>query len=545
MKSLLPQNDKCSDNTILWWVFTFFWITLSIQIFRIFSLNATYDQGLFLQEIWNCLNGRPFESTLAAELSAPVKFDGAIPELGYKHLAQHFTPLLIIWSPLVGVMGIWALPIIQTGLISLAGWILFLLGKEYLSSQLSGWIACSFFATGTVIGPTLENFHDICLVPLLVFSLLLGISKNRFLLYLIPAILLPLVREDVGLLSFSIGLWMIARKPKWRIWGFLLCLYSFMAVSIITNILMPLFGSELSERFLQERFGQYLNSEVSGTFDVLYAMAKQPYLLLKEIISPLDSTFRFLITLGLPLAFVPWISIDSIILIIVPLFVALSSQGGNALSVHLRFVLYLVPGIFAGTIFWWKENYSLFKQRKFKIFWKACLIISFCFAIAGNPHRSLSAIIPDSVDPWVHIPIHRQVSRGFSAQYLLSLIPKDESLAAETHLIPLLSERHILMRFPENHLFQDLEGKVNSVNYIVSQPRLNLEYGKAFKHQSRWARKSIDKIEELTNSGRYGVYKCSKKGIILKKGFATSTRESVCIKKEIDEIKIILDQIQT
>ena len=28
--------------------------------------------------------------------------------------------------------------------------------------------------------------------------------------------LLPLVREDVGLLAFSLGLWMVLRQPRWR-----------------------------------------------------------------------------------------------------------------------------------------------------------------------------------------------------------------------------------------------------------------------------------------------------------------------------------------
>jgi len=40
-------------------------IGLLLQNWRIWSLNATYDQGLFLQEIWNGHLGRPFESTLA------------------------------------------------------------------------------------------------------------------------------------------------------------------------------------------------------------------------------------------------------------------------------------------------------------------------------------------------------------------------------------------------------------------------------------------------------------------------------------------------
>jgi hypothetical protein len=61
----------------------FLLIGLSLQGWRLWSLNATYDQGLFLQEIWNGHLGRAFESTLASELSTPVLVNReALPTLG-------------------------------------------------------------------------------------------------------------------------------------------------------------------------------------------------------------------------------------------------------------------------------------------------------------------------------------------------------------------------------------------------------------------------------------------------------------------------------
>ncbi len=533
----LPTNKNNAEWLVHRWLLTFLVINLIIQFWRIFSLNATYDQGIFLQEIWNCLHGRFFESTLASELSSPVKFGNAYPQLGYRHLAQHFTPLLVSWVPIVAILGVWALPIIQVSLITLAGYVLFQLSKEYLSVELSGWITCSFLATGTVIGPTLENFHDLCLIPLLVFSLLLGISRNHKILYFIPALLLPLVREDVGLLSFSIGIWMIFRRPRWRYLGIGLCFYSFISVLLITNLIMPIFGSELSERFMQERFGQYLTEGQGSTVDVLIGMANQPFLLFREIFSPFWKTFIFLLTLAIPLAFIPCLSIDSFLLIGIPLFVALSSQGGNALSVHLRFVLYLVPGVFAGSIFWWEKHTYLFRVKAFRNFWKICIIISFIFAIAGNPHRSLSAIIPDSIDPWVHIPIHKQLLRGMNANKLLRAIPKQYSVAADTHLIPQLAERRILLRFPENYKYIDLKGKLQIVDFVVSQPHFNASYAAAFTHQKEWVDRSTKSLEMMVSSNQYGVLFCDSSSIVLKSGLKTRPTDMQCFSKEISQAK--------
>ncbi len=531
----LPRNNKDANKVVLRWVFVFFTVTFILQCWRIFSLNASYDQGLFLQEIWNTSNGRAFESTLASVLSAPVKFQGEIPKLGYIHLSQHFTPLLSIWSLLVKQLGVWLLPIVQTLTLTLGGWVLFQLGKVHLPNKLAGWIACSYFTTGCVIGPSLENFHDLCIVPLLVFTLLLGISKHQIILYLIAAVLLPLVREDVGILSFGIGLWMILRKPSWRLWGLGLCIYSLTSVLVITNLIMPIFGNELQERFMQERFSQYLQEDSGGTIDVLIAMVKQPLLLIKELLHPPGKTLNLLITIFLPLAFVPLISVDSWLLILLPLFVALSSQGGNALSVHLRFILYLVPGVFGGSVFWWKNKLWIFEKIKFKSIWEACMSIALFFALIGNPHRSLSAIIPDSVDPWIHIPIHKQFKRGLIARQIISSIPKEASVAAETHLIPQLATRRVLVRFPETVKYKDLQNKIAYPEYIISQPSYNNDYASAFKHHAIWVIKSGNRMKELVNSGKYGVLRCDKNTLILQYDYEGSSELKRCLVKEINK----------
>ncbi len=539
---LLPSNDKHASLITQRWIFVFLVIAFLLHVWRIFSLNATYDQGLFLQEIWNGLHGRPFESTLASELSAPVLFDGSLPKIGYLHLSQHFTPLLILWIPFVGLFGLWALPLIQVGLIALAGWVLFLLGKEYLSPRLAGWVACSFFMTAPVLGPSLENFHDLCLVPLLVFTLLLGIARNHRLLYFLPALLLPFVREDVGLISFGIGIWMIIRRPNWRMLGFGLCIYSVIYVLIITNWAMPLFGSEISRRFMQERFRQYLHGEQGGTLDVLIAMVTQPGLLLREIISPPISTFRFLLTLALPLGLIPWLSKDSWLLIAFPLFVALSSRGGNAMAVSLRFMLYLVPGIFAGSIFWWKSNQKLFESKKIKMFWRFCLAIAFGFALVGNPHRSLSALIPDSVQPWVHAPIHKSWERGLATRKVINIIPPESSVAAETQLVPQLAQRRLLFRFPENYQYFDLEGNIQSAEYIISQPRYNAVYAPAFDRESQWLKKSLDRMEELVDND-YGVFYCDSQSIVLKHQHQSTQNLRECFSSEVQLGREILSNL--
>jgi hypothetical protein len=371
-----------------------------------------------------------------------------------------------------------------------------------------------------VIGPTLENFHDLCAIPLLSFSLLLGIRRRNPWLYGIPALLLPLVREDVGLLSFSFGLWMLVRlRQAWRWAGLGLCLYSGLMVVTITNHVMPLFGSEVSVRFMDERFGQFLAAQngQGSTLDALKAMVSQPLLLLQELVQPIGPTLKFLITLWLPLALLPAAGVDGWLLMAGPLFVALSSQGGNALAVNLRFVLYLVPGVFAGGIVWWTQRQALFHERWLKRLWRTALVLSVLFTITGNPHRSLSALIPDSVQPWVYVPPLEQLQRGWKTRELLQVIPNNASVAAETQVVPLLAARRVLLRFPENVAYTDEAKQQHPVDWVVSQPGFNAAYAPAFRANAGWVRRSQQRIEALLASGAYQVNRCNSSGIVLQR----------------------------
>jgi hypothetical protein len=62
---MLPHEQRHQpQRSVLMAAGLFLAIGLILQGWRIWSLNATYDQGLFLQEIWNGHLGKPFELSL-------------------------------------------------------------------------------------------------------------------------------------------------------------------------------------------------------------------------------------------------------------------------------------------------------------------------------------------------------------------------------------------------------------------------------------------------------------------------------------------------
>ena len=154
-------------------------VLLVLQAWRSWVLLASYDQGIFQQVLWNSLQGHPFESTLSSQLSTNVIHAGELPSVDYERLGQHFTPTLLLWAPLLGLIGGAALPLVQVGLITAAGLTLHRLALGLLPERTANWLTYGFFAGNALIGPTLGNYTDLCQLPLAVFVLMLGLVERR------------------------------------------------------------------------------------------------------------------------------------------------------------------------------------------------------------------------------------------------------------------------------------------------------------------------------------------------------------------------------
>ena len=65
--------------------------------------------------------------------------------------------------------------------------------------------------------------------------------------------------------------------------------------------------------------------------------------------------------------------------------------------------------------------------------------------LVGNPHRTLSAVVPDSFSPWAYVSPQQMLNRRQAALQAVALIPSDASVAANTPLVPLLAEREAVI----------------------------------------------------------------------------------------------------
>ncbi|MEM9567226.1 MAG: DUF2079 domain-containing protein [Cyanobacteria bacterium P01_E01_bin.34] len=500
-------EKRPGSKTVAIAAIAFFTIVCGLALHRylnFYASEASFDQGIFNQVFWNGLHGRFFQSSLSSTLSASVTLNDQIPRVGYHRLGQHFTPALLLWLPIYALYpNVITLSILQVILVTAAGLVLFALAREHdLSPALAATLTISFYCATAVIGPTLQNFHDFSQLPLFVFGMLYALHKRWWWLYAPLAILIPMAREDSGVILFSLGVFLTLSRKAPRL-GLGLCVYSVAYILVITNVVMPMFSEDVSQRFAIERFGQYVDGDSASTLDLIVAMLRRPWLVALEIIQPFNRTLSYLLGQWLPLAFVCVISPSAWLASGFPLLLLLVAQGQTVLSITTRYALAVVPGLFYGTMLWWAQHPNGFRPG-FRRFWTFCIVLSLLFTLTPNPHRTFSFLIPDSFEPRVHATIGTQWKHAAAIRPLLAEIPRDRFVAATSHLVPHLSSRREIVRLPGTSVQNDA-GEVVQADFILADLWQLEQYQVAFSYERQQLNAIVNLIDRALARETYGV----------------------------------------
>lgn len=504
---------------------TFFAITAGLLLHRYFTYYASYDQGIFNQVFWNNLHGNFFQSTLSSQLSTDVIHAGELPRVNYHRLGQHFTPALLLWWPIYALFPSPAtLSVLQATFATVAGILLYLLARRHLEPRLALALMVSFYCALTVLNPYLANFHDIGQIPLLMFGLLLAMEYRRWWLFGLLCLAILAVREDSAIALFGVGVYLlVSRRHPWV--GAGVCAASVTYFMLVTSILMPHFSADISKRFMVEEFGQYIDDEEATTLAVLWAMLRQPGLLLKELVSPVGDTVEYFLGHWLPLAFIPALSPTAWLMTAPPLLKLTLTSGSSGLDTSIRYALNVVPGMFYGAILWWAGQgfrrfgqpleavKSRFPARTFRRFWAFCLMVSLVLVPLVNPSRVFSFVVPDSFQPWVYVPPTLQWQRAGTMNQLLDRIPSDASVTASTYLVPHVSGRRAVLRMPINE-YTDDRGSAQKVDYIAADLWRLQRYQVAFSRDRQELATFVQFIQNWLNSNEYGLLH-AKEGLVL------------------------------
>ncbi|MGJ3246465.1 MAG: DUF2079 domain-containing protein [Elainellaceae cyanobacterium] len=504
-----------------------FWVVMVVLLihrhYSMYPAYVSFDQGIFNQLFWNSAHGRLFQSSLSSTLSTPVVHDGDVPSVFYHRLGQHFTPALMLWLPLYALIPSHVtLLVLQVTLMTAAGLVLYRLARQYLEPERSTLITASFYAANAVIGPTLANFHDLSQLPLFLFSGLLALEKRQWWLFWLFVVLILAIREDTGVVLFGVGFYLILSRRYPQV-GLAVCTVSLGYMLLLTNLIMPLFSDDISRRFMIEQFGPYVEGDEASTLDVIWGILTNPGQLLTDLVTPWGRTFKYLLGQWLPLAFIPAISPAAWCLSAFSFLKLFIRDDSIALSINLRYALNIVPAMFYGAILWWSEPPRL--KPTMRRVWLACIGLSLFFTVTSNPNRALSFIVPDSFDPQVYITLPRQWEHVESARSLMDEIPADASVSATTHLVPHLSSRRAIIRFPALKLRNDA-GEEIRVDYVLVDIWQLEQYQVAFTDDRQELERYLPRLDRLVERNGYGIIGFND-GIVLLKRSADANPEAL------------------
>jgi uncharacterized membrane protein len=167
--------------------------------------TTAFDLGNMDQAVWNSLRGRFLPFTNWGE-------EGT-------RLAYHVDPILILISPLYLIYSDpRTLLVLQTVVIALGAWPIFLLARERLGTN----PAALVFPLCYLLYPALEaanlfDFHPTTLVAGLFPWAFYFLEKKRYDLFFLLAVLITCCKEEMPLLVVMLGLYALILQRNWRV----------------------------------------------------------------------------------------------------------------------------------------------------------------------------------------------------------------------------------------------------------------------------------------------------------------------------------------
>lgn len=224
-KAIFSQNEKIEFYVIGFLSLLFFgaisWMTF--RQYAVFHLQAP-DVVLFSQSMWNTLQGDFLYSSLT----------------GKTILAHHFTPFFSFIAP---VLWIWedprALFLMQTAALTLCGLILWRISKQVLPKWAIPMTAL-YFLNAALHEVAVQELRRIPFAAPLIALALYGLVKNKLWPISLGLLGAILVKEDMGLLIMTFGLFSMFFLKRWK-FGSVLLVVGLVGTALLTLCLIPSF----------------------------------------------------------------------------------------------------------------------------------------------------------------------------------------------------------------------------------------------------------------------------------------------------------------
>ena len=446
---------------------------MSIRRHETLYSNA-FDLGNMDQALWNTLQGRMLRFT---------NWSG-----GRTRLAAHMEPILIPLSLLYILKSDpRTLLVFQTVVMGLGALPAYLLARLKLKDD---WAAL-LFPLAYLLSPALEaanlsDFHAVALTPPLLLSALYFLERGNYRLFPLFCLLAMACKEEISLLVAMMGLYLWARHRKWRL-GLALIVVGNLWFLLSLLIIIPHFSLAGRYPYLS-RYAHLGTSPKAIVDNLLTNPASLPSLLL----APQKVAYikGLLLSIGLAPLLAPEVallSLPSLAINLLSIYPWMFSGGAHYSAPLLPF--FLAAGIYGLTRLREWLSPRLGRKGGFGAPLLVALLIVVLYHREGGFSPLAQGVEMPSLTP------HHRLLPAFTR-----LIPPEASLSAQTALNPHASEREDLYLFPEGQEADYIFLDVTTSTYPLTIPEYRGE------------------VQELLNSGRYGLLGAQDGYLLLKRG---------------------------
>jgi len=455
-------------------IYAFYMSLFTIK--RYLSFNAGFgDLTFFHNLVWNSSHGR----FLATQ----------IHRSGY-HMPDHFDPILILVSITYWIYSSpITLLILQSIVIGASGLLIFLIGRRLIKSNFLAFaLSLSFLINPATHGMNTFDFHSFTLS---VFTILLSfyMLEKRSLIGSIIAVALMLIsREDIPIIGATIGLFLIISEGRWRS-GLAVLLVSLVYFLIALTIISH-FGRAQGEILYSDMIAKDGGSFIS----VIMTFITNPIYSCKVIFT--KEKLIFFLQMSIPVIFLFFKCRWGAILFCYPIILHLLSSNSyfQAHSIGRHYLAPTLAIIYYTSILGIKNILVISnKKRELSLLLGILIIIAsfimtFCYGNFPLKYNSFDKFLMT------------KSKKGF--QDIITKIPADKSISAQTALSPLVGSRKLIHCFPN---------EVNKVDFIL----LDI-FGTIYPYEKY--SEFMLKVAEILKGSTYGIKYYKNDYLILEKG---------------------------
>jgi uncharacterized membrane protein len=508
------------DSTVWIFVIVYAFLFSFLTILRYYAFVATaWDLGEFSQSMWTTLHaGKIFYNNV---------------EFG-SHFHVHFRPILFLLLPVYAIFENPAtLLVLKSTLLGLGAIPLYWLAKKELKSNIAMLFPILYLLYPPLHGANWFDFHPENFVPFFFLMAFFYYKNGKVGHYFLFVILALMTKEDVSLIVFSLGLYLLItnrrslfKQPKSK--EVLTAVFT-----IILSIVWLLFSLQIVQYFLQvdgyaaltpsgyvhfrNAFGRLGGNE--GLLNILKTIVTNPLLFLQVLFSDYGTKISYLLALFLPVAFLSLVDFKSTILFLPTLLVYLLADSPNYYTLGYQYPSLLIPGIFIAAVYGMKrlgklKSDTMSRQGIFNLQWfyRHSKLLLVGIAIVGvlifSLYPSILGILGSNEQNKPIINNHKLLLLKS-----LTYIPANASVLTQSDIFPHLS----------NRLYAYVYYNVTPVDYIIIDTSsywygnsvLAAEYRMKYGEQTSFP----EYVCELLDSGEYGPFAYGDEIFLFKRGY--------------------------